>query len=106
MGKEIRLMVTQPVHGSHGDLIHQPGEMFPLGTELGPDVRVTEVIVDVPDAPEARPRKGDGDAAGQDGESTARNGDDAPAGQAPAAVKPSPPPARPGGSRGTRSSTS
>jgi hypothetical protein len=105
VGKEIRLMVTQPVHGSHGDLIHQPGEMFPLGTELGPDVRVSEVIVDVPDAPEARPAK-DVSAAGHDSESPAGKGDDGPADPAPAAARPSPPPARPGGSRGTRSSSS
>ena len=51
MGKQVVLEVTQPFHATGREVMYQPGEQFPLGTDLPHGVRVSEVVADVPDPP-------------------------------------------------------
>ncbi len=55
MARQIVLEVTQPYHASGTEVLYAPGQQFPLGADLPPDVRVKEVIADVPDAPAPKP---------------------------------------------------
>lgn len=49
MGKQVVLEVTQPFHKTGTEVLYQPGEQFPLGTDLPAGVAVREVVADVPD---------------------------------------------------------
>lgn len=59
MSKQVVLEVTQPFHATGTEVMYQPGEQFPLGTDLPHGVRVAEVVANVPDLPE---REGKPDA--------------------------------------------
>ena len=53
MAKQVMLEVTQPFHKNGREVQYQPGEQFPLGTDLPDGVTVREVVADVPDKPAA-----------------------------------------------------
>lgn len=55
MTKQVMLEVTQPFHKNGREVQFQPGEQFPLGTDLPDGVTVREVVADVPDKPAAAP---------------------------------------------------
>lgn len=64
MSRQVVLEVTSPYHANGREVLYQPGEQFPLDADLPPDVRVAEVVAEVPDAPvKAEPAKGTGKAA-------------------------------------------
>jgi len=51
VSRQVVLEVTQPYHASGREVLYSPGQQFPLGADLPPDVRVREVIAEVPDEP-------------------------------------------------------
>jgi hypothetical protein len=51
MSLQVVLEVTQPYHANGREVLYSPGEQFPLGTDLPPDVRVLPVVAEVPDPP-------------------------------------------------------
>jgi hypothetical protein len=51
MSRQVVLEVTSPYHADGRTVLYSPGQQFPLGTDLPPDVRVREVVAEVPDAP-------------------------------------------------------
>ena len=51
MSRQVVLEVTSPYHASGREVLYSPGEQFPLGADLPPDVRVREVVAEVPDPP-------------------------------------------------------
>jgi hypothetical protein len=63
MSSQIVLEVTQPFHKSGTEVQFQPGERFPLGTDLPDGVSVREVIADVPDKPAKAEAKTEGKGA-------------------------------------------
>jgi hypothetical protein len=54
MALQVVLEVTSPYHASGREVLYSPGEQFPLGADLPPDVRVVPVVADVPDPPAAQ----------------------------------------------------
>ncbi len=70
MPLQVVLEVTQPYHANGREVLYSPGQQFPLGADLPPDVRVREVIAEVPDEPvkaaaKAEVRLAAGKAAGK-----------------------------------------
>jgi hypothetical protein len=64
VSRQVVLEVTSPYHANGREVLYAPGEQFPLDADLPPDVRVAEVVAEVPDAPaKAEPAKGAGKAA-------------------------------------------
>jgi hypothetical protein len=63
VSRQVVYEVTSPYHANGREVLYQPGEQFPLDADLPPDVRVAEVVAEVPDKPE--PVKGTGKAAGR-----------------------------------------
>jgi hypothetical protein len=55
MSRQVVLEVTSPYHASGREVLYSPGEQFPLDADLPPDVRVREVIAEVPDPPSPAP---------------------------------------------------
>jgi len=51
MSRQVVLEVTSPYHADGRTVLYSPGQQFPLDAGLPPDVRVREVIAEVPDAP-------------------------------------------------------
>lgn len=49
MSRQVVLEVTQPFHKTGTEVLYQPGEQFPLGTDLPDGVMVREVVAEVPD---------------------------------------------------------
>jgi len=49
MAKQVVYEVTQPYHPDGKNLVHAPGDQFPLDADLPTDLMVREVIADVPD---------------------------------------------------------
>jgi hypothetical protein len=56
MAKKIMLEVTQPVVNGN-QVVHNPGELFELGSDLPEGVLVREVIADVPEPPKAEAKR-------------------------------------------------
>jgi hypothetical protein len=54
VSRQVVLEVTSPYHANGREVLYSPGEQFPLDAGLPPDVRVREVVAEVPDPP-ARP---------------------------------------------------
>jgi len=54
MPLQVVLEVTSPYHASGREVLYSPGQQFPLGADLPPDVRVVPVVADVPDPPAKR----------------------------------------------------
>jgi hypothetical protein len=68
VSRQVVLEVTSPYHANGREVLYAPGEQFPLGTDLPPDVRVAEVVAEVPDAPakaDAKPAAAAGKGAGK-----------------------------------------
>ncbi len=57
MSRQVVYEVTQPYHASGTEVLYAPGQQFPLDADLPPDIRVREVIAEVPDAPVKEPAK-------------------------------------------------
>jgi hypothetical protein len=53
MSLQVVLEVTSPYHATGRDVLYSPGQQFPVGTDLPPDVRVVPVVADIPDPPAA-----------------------------------------------------
>jgi hypothetical protein len=51
VSRQVVYEVTQPYHASGTVVLYAPGQQFPLDADLPPDVRVAEVIAEVPDEP-------------------------------------------------------
>ena len=51
MSRQVVLEVTSPYHASGREVLYPPGQQFPLDADLPPDVRVREVVAEVPDPP-------------------------------------------------------
>jgi hypothetical protein len=63
VSRQVVLEVTSPYHANGREVLYAPGEQFPLDADLPPDVRVAEVVAEVPAAPvKAEPAKGAGKA--------------------------------------------
>jgi hypothetical protein len=69
MSRQVVLEVTSPYHASGREVLYAPGQQFPLDADLPPDVRVREVVSEVPDAP-VKPAKAAAPAAKPPGKST------------------------------------
>ncbi len=57
MSRQVVLEVTSPYHANGREVLYAPGQQFPLGTDLPADVRVREVVAEVPDEPVKAPAK-------------------------------------------------
>jgi hypothetical protein len=51
VSRQVVLEVTSPYHANGREVLYQPGTQFPLDADLPPDVRVAEVVAEVPDPP-------------------------------------------------------
>jgi hypothetical protein len=56
VSKQVVLEVTSPYHLNGREVLYQPGDQFPLGADLPPDVRLAEVVAEVPDKPDKPPK--------------------------------------------------
>jgi hypothetical protein len=63
VSRQVVLEVTSPYHANGREVLYQPGTQFPLDADLPPDVRVAEVVAEVPDPVKAEPVKAAGKAA-------------------------------------------
>jgi hypothetical protein len=68
VSRQVVLEVTSPYHANGREVLYQPGTQFPLDADLPPDVRVVEVVAEVPDPPakaDAKPAAAAGKGAGK-----------------------------------------
>jgi hypothetical protein len=65
MSRQVVNEVTHPYHPDGKNLVHAPGDQFPLDADLPDGLVVREVIAEVPDKPKPAAKAPEGKSAGR-----------------------------------------